>query len=129
MDLLVWIGVLVMMAAASYRAFLLWRNRTSAVDAWPAELQRSIPATTWAGTLFFGAGALIVLGDFGADHPITVVGAFVVVLAGVAAIGLGLSLMTRGRPQALVPPHLRHSATAGDADARPRRRRRRSANV
>ena len=77
------------MAVASYRAVLLWRGTTTAFDAWPAEFQRAVPATVWFGTAFFAAGAVLVLGDFGPGHPISIVAAFVAVVGGLAALSLG----------------------------------------
>ena len=107
MDLLIWAAMLGVMAVASYRAALLWRGTTRAFDAWPAEFQRAAPATVWFGTAFFAAGAVLVLGDFGPGHPISIVAAFVAVVGGLAALSLGASLRFRGRPRRLVPPQLR----------------------
>jgi hypothetical protein len=107
MDLLIWAAMLVVMAVASYRSARLWRGTTTAFDAWPAELQRAAPATVWFGTAFFAGGAVLVLGDFGPGHPISIVAALVAVVGGLAALGLGASLLIGGRPRRLVPPHLR----------------------
>ena len=119
MDFLIWAAMLVLMAVASYRSALLWRGTTRAFDAWPAEFQRAAPATVWFGTAFFAAGAVLVLGDFGPGHPISIVAAFVAAFGGVAALILGASLCYRGRPRRLVPPHLRERDAAR---ARGRRR-------
>jgi hypothetical protein len=82
MDLLIWAAMLVVMAVASYRSARLWRGTTTAFDAWPAELQRAAPATVWFGTAFFAGGAVLVLGDFGPGHPISIVAALVAVVGG-----------------------------------------------
>ena len=70
MDLIIWAGMLVLMAFASYRMVLLWRDATTAFDAWPVELQRAAPAVVWFGTAFFAGGAVLVLADFGRGHPV-----------------------------------------------------------
>src|SRR4051794_17246231 len=121
MDLLIWTAMLGLMAVASYRAARLWRGTTTAFDAWPSEYQRAAPAIVWFGTAFFAAGAVLVLGDFGPGHPISIVAALVAVVGGLAALILGASLLIGGRPRRLVPPHLRD----GDAQRTTRRRRRR----
>ena len=113
MDLLVWAAMLVLMAVASYRAALLWRGTTTAFNAWPFEYQRAAPATVWFGTAFFAAGAVLVLGDFGPGHPISIVAALVAVVAGPAALILGASLLIGGRPRRLVPPRLRDGEAPG----------------
>jgi hypothetical protein len=121
MDLLVWAAMLVVMAVASYRAVLLWRGTTTAFDAWPSEFQRAVPTMVWFGTAFFAAGAVLVLGDFGPGHPISIVAALVALVGALAALVLGASLRFRGRPRRLVPPHLRN----GEASRSTGRRRRR----
>ena len=121
MDLLIWAAMLILMAVASYRAALLWRGTTTAFDAWPAEFQRAAPATVWFGSAFFAAGAVLVLGDFGAGHPISIVAALVAVVGGLAALILGASLLIGGRPRRFVPPHLRD----GEAPRTTQRGRRR----
>ncbi len=118
MDLLIWAAMLVLMAVASYRAALLWRGTTDAFNAWPPEYQRAAPATVWFGTAFFAAGAVLVLGDFGPGHPISIVAALVAVVGGLAALILGASLLIGGRPRRLVPPRLRD----GEAPRATRRR-------
>ena len=122
MDLLIWAAMLVLMAVASYRAALLWRGTTTAFNAWPFEYQRAAPATVWFGTAFFAAGAVLVLGDFGPGHPVSIVAALVAVVGGLAALILGASLLNGGRPRRLVPPHLRDEQ-APRATRRRRRRR------
>jgi hypothetical protein len=107
MDLLIWAAMLVVMAVASYRAARLWRGTATAFEAWPSEFQRAVPATVWFGTAFFAGGAVLVLGDFGPGHPISIVAALVAVVGGLAALVLGASLLIGGRPRRLVPPHLR----------------------
>jgi hypothetical protein len=77
------------------------------LDAWPCEFQRAVPATVWFGTAFFAAGAVLVLGDFGPGHPISIVAAVVALVGGLAALILGASLLIAGRPRRFVPPHLR----------------------
>jgi hypothetical protein len=119
MDLLIWAAMLVVMAVASYRAALLWRGTTTAFDAWPYEYQRAVPAIVWFGTAFFAAGAVLVLGDFGPGHPISIVAALVAVVGGLAALILGASLLIGGRPRRFVPPHLRD----GEAPRTTRRHR------
>jgi hypothetical protein len=118
MDLLIWAAMLVLMAVASYRAALLWRGTTTAFEAWPPEFQRAAPAMVWFGTGFFAAGAVLVLGDFGPGHPISIAAALVAVVGGLGALILGASLLFGGRPRRLVPPHLRE-------DEAPRTTRRR----
>ena len=119
MDLLIWAAMLVVMVVASYRAALLWRGTTTAFDAWPSGYQRAVPATVWFGTAFFAAGAVLVLGDFGPGHPISIVAALVAAVGGLAALILGASLLIGGRPRRFVPPHLRD----GEAPRTTRRRR------
>jgi hypothetical protein len=121
MDLLIWVAMLVLMAVASYRSALLWRGTTTAFDGWPFEFQRAAPAIVWFGSAFFAAGAVLVLGDFGPGHPISIVAALVAVVGGLAALIVGASLLIGGRPRRLVPPHLRDGA----APRTKRRRRRR----
>src|SRR3954454_21676556 len=106
MDLLIWAAMLVLMAVASYRAARLWRGTTTAFNAWPSEHQRAVPATVWFGTAFFAAGAVLVLGDFGPGHPISIVAALVAAVGALAALILGASLLISRRPRRLVPPRL-----------------------
>ena len=126
MDFLIWAAMLVLMAVASYRAALLWRGTTTAFNAWSIEYQRAVPAIVWFGTVFFAAGAVLVLGDFGPGHPISIVSALVGVVGGLAALILGASLLIGGRPRRLRPSAPARRRGAANHEAAPRSRTGRS---
>lgn len=79
-------------------------------------MRRALPTMVWSGTVFFAAGAMIVVGDFGDAHPITLAGALLVVLSAIIGIGFGVSVLATGRPRAFV--HLRHSSHPGRRGSR-----------
>lgn len=110
MDVLAWPLIVLVMAVGSYRAVLLWQGRTTAFDAWPLERRRALPAPVWLGTAFFVAGAVLVVGDFGDTHPVSILAALVATVGGVGCAVTYAGLYFWGRPQRLVPPHLRDGA-------------------
>jgi O-antigen/teichoic acid export membrane protein len=118
MDYVIWGVLLLGMLGASYRALLIWENRTTAFDGWPEEQLRAVPVVIWLGTGFFLAGAVLVLGSPSDGSALAIVSAFVSTVCVLGAIGFGISLLTRGSPRSMVPPHLR----AAQATRRSRRR-------
>ena len=90
----------------SVRAVRLWKNQAPEFDGWPVELRRALPAISWLGAIFFISGAVLTL-DLDRGHPLVIAGAVIWIVDCLATLVLMFTLPFEGKPQALVPPHLR----------------------
>ena len=113
-DVLIVLAGVLLTAGSIWRAAQLWKNSTADLDAWPVGVLRAFPTLLVMMILFLGFAALSALLTDGKEYDTA--GNIAGILSGLALIvgvGLAISVGLRGRPRALVPPHLRHVRPPG----------------